>query len=48
MLFEDFQDGYLNGPILAILNFHVFPTQPTKSQLNPIYNAGGDVKNAKS
>ena len=52
MSFEEFQDsrrggGYRNGTILAILSFHVARMPPTKFQLNPTYESGGDVKNVK-
>ena len=33
--------------ILAILNLHVAPMPPTKFQLNPSYDSGGDVVNVK-
>ena len=40
--------GYWNGTILAILNFHEPTMPPTKFQLNPNYDYGGDVKNVNS
>ena len=50
MSFEEFQDGhygghlgYLNGNVLAILNFCVTVMLPIKLWLNPTYGLGGDV-----
>ena len=40
--------GYQNRMILAILNLHVATMPPTKFQLNPTYESGGDIKNVKS
>ena len=53
MSFEEFQDGrhhlgYRNGTILAILNLYVATMPPTKFQLNPTYESGGDVENMKT
>ena len=53
MSLEDYQDGrrglvYRNVTILTILNLHVAPMLPTKFQLNPTYESGGDVENVKS
>ena len=56
MLFEEFQDGrrggghlgYRNGTILAVLKLHVTTIPPTKFQLNPTYDSGGDVENVES
>ena len=55
MLFEQFQDGhhgghpgYQNAMIFSILDLHVAPMPPTKFQLNPSCNSGGDVENVKS
>ena len=50
MWLQDFQDGCHGLDIgmqqfLAILNLHVAPIPPTKFQLNPTYDSGGDVKN---
>ena len=54
MSFEGFRDGrhgshlgYRIGTILAILNLHVATMPPTKFQLNPTYDSGGDVENVK-
>ena len=48
MSFEEFKDGrpgghlgYLNGPILAILNLNVSPLPPSKFWLNPTYPSWG-------
>ena len=54
MSFEDFQDGHYGGrlkigtEIFYILNLHVATMPPTKFQLNPTYDSGGDVQNVKS
>ena len=55
MLFEEFQYGrrgghfgYRNETTSAILNLHVATMPPTKFQLNPTYDSGGDVENVKS
>ena len=55
MSFEEFQDGhhgshlgYRNGILLAILNLHVATMPPTKFQLNPTFDSGGDIKKVKS
>ena len=41
--FEEFQDEYRNGTILAILNLYVVPMPPIKFRLNLTYGLGGDV-----
>ena len=53
--FEDFQDGrrgghigYRNETILTILNLYLATMPPTKFQLNPTYDSGGDIENVKS
>ena len=55
MPFEEFQNGrqgghlgYRNGTIIAILNLHVATMPPTKFQLNPTFEFGGEVENVKS
>ena len=55
MSFEKFQDGChgghlgnRKGTILTILTLHVATMSPTKFQLNPTYESGGDVENVKS
>ena len=55
MSFEEFQDGHhgghlgnLNRTIFAILNLHVATMPPTKFQLTPTSESGGDVENVKS
>ena len=47
MSFEEFQAGYQNRTILAILTLHVATMPPTKFQLNLTYKSG-DVENVKS
>ena len=42
MSFEEFQDGYLNGSILA-MDLCVTVMLPIKFWLNPTYGLGGDV-----